>query len=111
MIRLPPGSTRTYTLYPDTTLFRSHGRWSITRSSIFSLPSPASCCSAAAVNALVFEAIANSVRASTWSGLPIRSEEHTSELQLLMRLLYAVLCLTQQTHIHTLRIFFKLLDL
>src|SRR3546814_7004818 len=30
-----------------------------------------------------------------------RSEEHTSELQSLMRISYAVFCLTQKTHIHT----------
>ena len=50
---------------------RNHGRWSITRSSIFSLPCSASCCSAAAVNALVLEAIANSVCASTRAGWSI----------------------------------------
>src|SRR3546814_10403711 len=30
--------------------------------------------------------------------LPVRSEEHTSELQSLMRISYAVVCLTQKTH-------------
>src|SRR3546814_4492344 len=31
----------------------------------------------------------------------IRSEEHTSELQSLMRISYAVFCLKKKTHIHT----------
>src|SRR3546814_1684005 len=33
---------------------------------------------------------------------PIRSEEHTSELQSLMRLSYAVFCLTKKTYFHVL---------
>src|SRR3546814_6335169 len=33
--------------------------------------------------------------------LPARSEEHTSELQSLMRISYAVFCLTQTKHTHT----------
>src|SRR3546814_7030131 len=35
--------------------------------------------------------------------LPIRSEEHTSELQSLMRISYAVFCLKKQTHKYRLR--------
>src|SRR3546814_9498672 len=34
-------------------------------------------------------------------GRPIRSEEHTSELQSLMRNSYAVFCLTKKKNIHT----------
>ena len=43
----------------------------MTRSVVFSLPSSCSMFSAAAVNALVLEAIANMVCASTFAGLPI----------------------------------------
>ncbi len=49
---------------------RNDGRWSITRSSIFSLPCSASRFSEVAVNALVLEAMANRVSASTGAGLP-----------------------------------------
>src|SRR3546814_4491840 len=38
------------------------------------------------------------------SGLAIRSEEHTSELQSLMRISYAVFCLKKKTHNKTYRI-------
>ncbi len=50
---------------------RKPGRWSTTRSLIFSLPSSASRFSAVAVKALVLEAMANRVSACTGSGLPI----------------------------------------
>ena len=51
-------------------LMRNHGRWSITRSVSFRRPSSCSMFSAVAVNALVLEAIANRVCASTCAGLP-----------------------------------------
>src|SRR3546814_1256388 len=38
------------------------------------------------------------------SGLGLRSEEHTSELQSLMRISYAVFCLKKQTQNHTTKI-------
>src|SRR3546814_6489972 len=34
-------------------------------------------------------------------GIPVRSEEHTSELQSLMRISYAVFCLKKKKHKHT----------
>src|SRR3546814_5673800 len=34
------------------------------------------------------------------SGVPVRSEEHTSELQSLMRISYAVFCLKKKKHTH-----------
>src|SRR3546814_1670027 len=43
-------------------------------------------------------AVARLVQAAKWS---LRSEEHTSELQSLMRISYAVFCLTQKTRTHT----------
>src|SRR3546814_3766934 len=39
---------------------------------------------------------------STWSPATYRSEEHTSELQSLMRISYAVFCLTNKNHHHLL---------
>src|SRR3546814_10022257 len=81
MIRRPPRSTRTDTLFPYTTLFRSHdGSQQKTASRRFCLN-----------------------HCFPWSGrqdlnlrLLRRSEEHTSELQSLMRISYAVFCLKKQ---------------
>src|SRR3546814_20470429 len=82
MIRRPPRSTRTDTLFPDTTLFRSLFR--PTTSAISSSPTSTTC------------------RSRPWCvPAPVtrprrhgrRSEEHTSELQSLMRISYAVFCL------------------
>src|SRR3546814_9394737 len=73
MIRRPPRSTRTDTLFPYTTLFRSSPRRG------------------------------HRISASRWVKLMImpmrmgrRSEEHTSELQSLMRISYAVFCLKKK---------------
>src|SRR3546814_7574619 len=75
MIRRPPRSTRTDTLFPYTTLFRSLDRghsasmeWNIKLESLI---------------------LAQNER---WR----RSEEHTSELQSLMRISYAVFCLKKK---------------
>src|SRR3546814_16743649 len=76
MIRRPPRSTRTDTLFPYTTLFRSSGR----RSGRISCPTPSTGSSAPSGR-----------RPSS------RSEEHTSELQSLMRSSYAVFCLKKKT--------------
>src|SRR3546814_9288004 len=79
MIRRPPRSTRTDTLFPYTTLFRS-------------------------------SALSDLQKCAEWSGddhMPFcpqpalfrRSEEHTSELQSLMRISYAVFCLKKKNKI------------
>src|SRR3546814_2427471 len=79
MIRRPPRSTRTDTLFPYATLFRSR----------------------------LFEALRDSqapnagsnaepAAAGAGSGEEARSEEHTSELQSLMRNSYAVFCLKKK---------------
>src|SRR3546814_4625446 len=75
MIRRPPRSTRTDTLFPYTTLFRSPHSRRVAAGRLRPLPP-----SRAAVR--------------RESG---RSEEHTSELQSLMRTSYAVFCLTQNS--------------
>src|SRR3546814_10249607 len=77
MIRLPPRSTRTDTLFPYTTLFRSGSRNSR------QLPS-------------VHVSVTTSL-APTWEQYT-RSEEHTSELPSLMRISYAVFCLKKKNH-------------
>src|SRR3546814_4552019 len=112
MIRRPPGSTRTDTLFPYTTLFRSALAW------IDQPQTGARVAGDVAVRGWAFKDGASVARveisvdgvvvAQAQYGLPaphVRSEEHTSELQSLMRISYAVFCLKKkkktQTHIHT----------
>src|SRR3546814_8928930 len=87
MIRRPPRSTRTDTLFPYTTLFRSRasgGRAAPSR------PCREGRCRA------------------KWrrpSARSRRSEEHTSELQSLMRISYAVFCLKKKKQKHTMYLY------
>src|SRR3546814_1775066 len=74
MIRRPPRSTRTDTLFPYTTLFRA---WTTTTRPAASPACPEGCAGE-------------------------RSEEHTSELQSLMRISYAVFCLKKKNRNHPL---------
>src|SRR3546814_4899060 len=99
-IRRPPRSTRTDTLFPYTTLFRSglvavdaegqegfrdrHGPASRGGKGVPMMP----------VNAAAFH------RGRSGRAVAVRSEEHTSELQSLMRISYAVFCLKKKKH-HT----------
>src|SRR3546814_3043649 len=75
MIRRPPRSTRTDTLFPYTTLFRS-------RHQVGDRDGGGRQC----------------LRSQSGAGRSqaLRSEEHTSELQSLMRISYAVFCLTKK---------------
>src|SRR3546814_3044045 len=110
MIRRPPRSTRTVSLFPYTTLFRSGsvclardvGRhrksafqslpprglenpaltWANANQVSHILPGKAQVCGQTGTEDRVFE----------------RSEEHTSELQSLMRISYAVFCLKKNHH-------------
>src|SRR3546814_2112486 len=87
MIRRPPRSTRTDTLFPYTTLFRSvHRRRSADVDRID--PAGIERDVAAESGRLVIGQVVG----------PGRSEEHTSELQSLMRISYAVFCLKKKTH-------------
>src|SRR3546814_939519 len=88
MIRRPPRSTRTDTLFPYTTLFRSGSRLSAVGGSRDRRP--AAFRSAADPRSRSVGADAR-LRA-----LGRRSEEHTSELQSLMRSSYAVFCLKKK---------------
>src|SRR3546814_4708868 len=109
MIRRPPRSTRTDTLFPSTTLFRSHQR----RDTVH--------CFEVARKFRIEQEIAaeqhggrSAIRqgsphpdfaaptASTRHQLGKRSEEHTSELQSLMRISYAVFCLKKKIVRHIL---------
>src|SRR3546814_9178416 len=73
MLRRPPRSTRTDTLFPYTTLVRSAMPWATPSASVTSRNT------------------SRPLRARR------RSEEHTSELQSLMRISYAVFCLKKKT--------------
>src|SRR3546814_3551157 len=100
MIRRPPRSTRTDTLFPYTTLFRSkeYGTGS-------SRDWAAKATQLLGVTAVVAESLER-IHRSNLIGMGVlpRSEEHTSELQSLMRISYAVFCLKKKTHDTTQRI-------
>src|SRR3546814_3605653 len=97
MIRRPPGSTRTDTHFPYTTLFRSKliAFSGVRITHVLDL----------------LEVGAEEADADTYAGAPARdtnrwrrqarSEEHTSELQSLMRISYAVFCLKKKNTPHT----------
>src|SRR3546814_1319231 len=91
MIRRPPRSTRTDTLFPYTTLFRPLGRGGLRGIS----PQPGD---PGRERAGLREvgALSGLARCAAPAGLRRRSEEHTSELQSLMRISYAVFCLKKK---------------
>src|SRR3546814_9916137 len=98
MIRRPPRSTRTDTLFPYTTLFRSPLWQSTARS-----PSLNSNISFKRFNSRIegpCSSLADCITKVRWGQ---RSEEHTSELQSLMRISYAVFCLKKkkQNRLHS----------
>src|SRR3546814_9410626 len=84
-IRRPPRSTRTDTLFPYTTLFRSDLREPVV---------PACEQREHGTRLLGVEPAGDDARLH---GLRQRSAEHTSELQSLMRISYAVFCLKKKT--------------
>src|SRR3546814_4099958 len=114
MIRRPPRSTRTDSLFPYTTLFRSCFRLSLP-SAISGygaanrqprhhemharsrhrtpLPIPANDHRSSATIGSLVPSSSHEDNIADW-----RSEEHTSELQSLMRISYAVFCLKQKKH-------------
>src|SRR3546814_6645290 len=85
MIRRPPRSTRTDTLFHYTTLFRSDGTASTLR---FENGNYILSTTGQPDETGTFTANRNG---NTW-----RSEEHTSELQSLLRISYAVFCLKKK---------------
>src|SRR3546814_5422831 len=88
MIRRPPRSTRTDTLFPYTTLFRSaqfHRRRARRPGD-------------EGGGAVLLRALRQAVR-HQGLGRAYRSEEHTSELQSLMRISYAVFCLKKKKNL------------
>src|SRR3546814_8841490 len=87
MIRRPPRSTRTDTLFPYTTLFRSTGVVACCGTGRQARGGDRIVCPGAATDG------GKSVRDREKRR---RSEEHTSELQSLMRISYAVFCLKKK---------------
>src|SRR3546814_7286881 len=127
MIRQPPRSTRTDTLLPYTTLFRSRGECRRRGRSRPAAPDPArrrprsaqprvkktwSCDPVTRTNAFttssaiewIVHGQINKVHEYAQDrhqqGPLCRSEEHTSELQSLMRISYAVFCLKKKKQQH-----------
>src|SRR3546814_7064409 len=93
MRRRPPRSTRTDTLFPYTTLFRSPVAQCPPSGTLSPCPSHKPLSPAASRAAAMPSAAAPRQRASDST---MRSEEHTSELQSLMRISYAVFCLKKK---------------
>src|SRR3546814_3106034 len=106
MIRRPPRSTRTDTLFPYTTLFRSVSAFSVSSERRMAPDHSAPGVNAAAqsvqkASTSAMASAAGSFGGSGWKdGVQLntkpRSEEHTSELQSLMRISYAVFCLKKK---------------
>src|SRR3546814_10579821 len=114
MLRRPPRSPRTYTPFPYTTLFRSHYRAAPLAKHIKYLERDGA--SRDGRDASMFDARTDRADRDAFAGRceddrhhfrfivspedagDMRSEEHTSELQSLMRISYAVFCL-QKKHI------------
>src|SRR3546814_10271422 len=119
MIRRPPRSTRTDTLFPYTTLFRSKSGISCRREAVSPAQGSAAGggplrpedrivrgCDRGRSHSHARDAHAWPCPPAAgdrgWRGRPVRSaarsEEHTSELQSLMRISYAVFCLKKKKH-------------
>src|SRR3546814_3455135 len=103
MIRRPPRSTRTDTLFPYTTLVRSAAlnvaaEQVVERSAYGALlqrdgnRAP----TAAPQNLYLTADTDDDGKQDSWVAISVRSEEHTSELQSLMRISYAVFCLKKK---------------
>src|SRR3546814_4200898 len=84
MIRRPPRSTRTDTLFPYTTLFRS------------GLVTGSGHRERIRARRNLRDTIRTRIVGRHGAGEALRSEEHTSELQSLMRISYAVFCLKKK---------------
>src|SRR3546814_8987170 len=104
MIRRPPRSTRTDTLFPYTTLFRSPGDIPVGSDFAREAGSTLSLMVTAVLRprpeaARRVTSACRDLIMSPWVLMVptvIRSEEHTSELQSLMRISYAVFCLKKK---------------
>src|SRR3546814_10092388 len=109
MIRRPPESTRPDTLFPYTTLFRSARYRHLLEAALALLPCDATALlrlegdtlQPLAVIGLSHDTLGRRFRLQDHPRLLMllqRSEEHTSELQSLMRISYAVFCLKKKKY-------------
>src|SRR3546814_3941049 len=104
MIRRPPRSTRTDTLFPYTTLFRSKvdplrlSHQPVDLAELLAEAVELGKVDPREVLRLPREHLRLVLERAN---LVVRSEEHTSELQSLMRISYAVFCLKKKTQIQT----------
>src|SRR3546814_5581593 len=97
MIRRPPRSTRTDTRFPYTTLFRSLRANSATSRC---RNSPGADRITPIRNRGTIVSVWRPKPSAARTASAIRSEEHTSELQSLMRISYAVFCLKKKKNNH-----------
>src|SRR3546814_6298082 len=95
MIRRPPRSTRTDTRFPYTTLFRSGILASCLTGIALSIRRPRGGCGLSGRTLLSGPTGVDGV-GQVLARVLGRSEEHTSELQSLMRISYAVFCLKKK---------------
>src|SRR3546814_2494794 len=103
MIQQPPRSTRTDTLFPYPPLFRSPPTQALAPTVPFTAPEPSAPWPAEVDRETVSRIVAET-RAEIQGGVRPsleRSEEHTSELQSLIRISYAVFCLKKKTKHNT----------
>src|SRR3546814_6622551 len=108
MLRLPPRYTRPDTPFPYTTLCRSFlFSFGLTGLAVAAIAAPLTAIAAAITTVAPISTVAAAI--TTIAAIPPvavaaaalhRSEEHTSELQSLMRISYAVFCLKKKTQ-HT----------
>src|SRR3546814_7448355 len=100
MLLRPPISTRSYPLFPYTTLFRS---WIVVAGVLMVIGALLyiRAMDAWSLHAVIATVLGVFVSVLLGSGLfALRSEEHTSELQSLMRTSYAVFCLKKKKNSH-----------
>src|SRR3546814_7640068 len=116
MIRRPPRPTRTYTLFPDTSLFRSPHTLYAPECAVALSREDTMAKAGKAVDATAAKKAAKLPQADEMLGYyrdmllirrfeekagQLRSEEHTSELQSLMRISYAVFCFKKKKSTQT----------
>src|SRR3546814_8277399 len=89
MVRLPPRSTRTYTLFPYTTLVRSLAGFPTSEAG-------GDCVARIIAAGIIPGGMEMMDRPAIHAAEDFRSEEHTSELQSLMRISYALFCLNKK---------------
>src|SRR3546814_5812180 len=107
MIRRPPRSTRTDALFPYTTLFRSHWKPQAFRMAMLTRTKEAAEATTMAMpqkSGHAYNPMSSTTSHRARAATPrlntvlTRTEEHTSELQSLMRISYADFCLTKQKY-------------